>query len=129
MVESWPSWKHQPDLVIPIPLHPEREKERGYNQAALLSRGICRQLELESDEAALRRIRHTRPQVGLDRAQRRENVRGAFAAKKARVSGKHLLLVDDVCTTGATLGAAAEALLDRGANSVSGYCIARPVEL
>lgn len=129
MVESWPSWKHQPDLVIPIPLHPEREKERGYNQAALLSREICRQLELESDEAALRRIRHTRPQVGLDRAQRRENVRGAFAAKKARVSGRHLLLVDDVCTTGATLGAAAEALLDRGANSVSGYCIARPVEL
>lgn len=72
------------------------------------------------------RTRNTRPQIGLDRAQRRENVKGAFVAD-ARVRGRHVLLVDDVCTTGATLAAAGEALLARGANSVRGFCFARLV--
>jgi ComF family protein len=127
MAAHFPEWKRAPDLVIPIPLHPERVRERGYNQATWLARHLCRQLALEMDEVALWRTRPTRPQVGLDRLQRVQNVSGAFAADPARVRGRHVLLVDDVCTSGATLAAAASALLQEGAKSVRGYCFARPV--
>ena len=126
MAERFADWSPEPEMIIPIPLHPERVKERGYNQATLLARYLCRRLPLEMDEAALWRTRDTRPQVGLDRLQRRQNVAGAFAANGARISGRRVLLVDDVCTSGATLAAAAESLLENGARSVSGYCFARP---
>lgn len=128
LVDNWPAWEQAIDLVIPIPLHPERERERGYNQSALLVRHLSRQLGLPRDEDVLWRTRHTTPQVGLSVEQRRRNVRGAFAADSAGVAGKHLLLVDDVFTTGATLASAAGALLARGAQSVRGYCLARPIE-
>lgn len=130
MVKRFPAWKRAPELVIPIPLHHERVRERGYNQSVLLARHLCRQPVLQGDavmdEDALWRIRHTRPQVGLDRLQRRQNVAGAFAADAARVRGRRVLLIDDVCTSGATLAAAAEALLEQGAAAVSGFCFARP---
>lgn len=127
MAERFPPWTQMPDLVIPIPLHPERVRERGYNQATLLARLLCEQLSLDLDEGLLQRTRHTRPQVGLDRVQRRRNVAGAFATNGEPVEGRRVLLVDDVCTSGATLAAAAEALLEKGAASVSGYCFARPI--
>ena len=127
MVEEWPRWSTPTDLVVPVPLHPEREKERGYNQSLLLVREFCRRLSLTPDECALRRIRYTRPQVELGVKERLHNVRGAFRAARDRVVQKHILLVDDVCTTGATLTAAADALLDAGAQSVSGYVLARAV--
>jgi ComF family protein len=128
LVDGWPPWEQPVDLLIPIPLHPERERERGYNQSALLVRHLSRQLGLPSDEDALWRTRHTPPQVGLTVEQRRLNVRGAFAANGAGVAGRHVLLVDDVFTSGATLASAAGALLAREAQSVSGYCLARPIE-
>lgn len=128
MVERWPAWASSIDLVVPIPLHPERERERGYNQAALLAERLCEELDLPGDAAVLRRIRHTRPQVGLDREQRRENVAGAFVAMSERVADLNILLIDDVCTTGATLSAAASTLLDCGARQVSAYCLAQPVQ-
>ena len=127
MAERFPPWAQIPDLIIPIPLHPERVRERGYNQATLLARLLCEQLSLEMDDNLLRRTRDTCPQVGLDRLQRRRNVAGAFSAHGALVKGRRVLLVDDVCTSGATLAAAAEALLEKGAASVSGYCFARPL--
>ncbi len=127
MSERFPTWSQPCDFIIPIPLHPERLRERGYNQAGLLVRHLCQRIAANYDEESLWRTRHTRPQVGLDRVQRRQNVQGAFAVDRQRVAGQHVLLVDDVCTSGATLAAAAEALLEHGAASVRGFCFARPV--
>jgi len=112
------------DVLIPIPLHPERERARGYNQSALLARVLGEQHHLPIWNDALTRTRHTRPQVELDAAERRVNVQDAFAAD-ARVAGKRILLIDDVCTTGATMEACGLALYARGAKSVWGLAIAR----
>ncbi|MGH2371189.1 MAG: ComF family protein, partial [Chloroflexota bacterium] len=93
-------------LVLPVPLHSERERERGYNQASLLARPLADLLGLPYEPRLLRRVRPTASQVGLSRRQRRQNVRGAFGAE-AGVAGRDILLVDDVTTTGSTLGSAA----------------------
>lgn len=126
MARHFPAWSAPCDLIIPVPLHPERVRERGYNQSALLARHLCEHVHIPYDEEALWRTRHTRPQVGLDRAQRRQNVQGAFAAERLLIAGKQVLLIDDVCTSGATLEAAAAALLEAGASAVRGFCFARP---
>lgn len=125
MVEGWRLWAAPVDLVLPVALHPSRVRERGYNQATLLARHLGRELGLPLREDALFRIRHTRPQVGLSGVERRTNVRGAFHAAPELVAGKCILLVDDVCTTGATLDAAAGALFAAGARGVHAYCLAR----
>ncbi len=125
MVLGWDVWRAPVDLIVPVALHPSRERERGYNQAMLLARQLGERLELPVAVRALTRIRATRPQVGLSLGERQRNVSGAFAADAALVAGKRILLVDDVCTTGATLLAAAAALLEGGASSVTAYCVAR----
>lgn len=125
MVEGWRQWAAPVDVVLPVALHPARVHERGYNQATLLARHLSRELSLPMQEDGLARIRHTRPQVGLSGEERRSNVRGAFQAEPAVVAGKRVMLIDDVCTTGATLGAAAEALFSAGARGVYAYCLAR----
>lgn len=125
MVKAWPQWQFNIDLVLPVPLHPDRQKERGYNQSALLTKHMCRRLGLPYNLEAISRPRHTSPQVGLNVIDRLTNVRGAFRADAAKVTGKNILLIDDVCTTGATMAATAEALLMAGAKTVSGYSTAR----
>jgi ComF family protein len=107
------------ELVVSTPLHATRRRERGYDQAALLARAMSRQLGVSCDEKALKRTRRTRQQVSLGPEERRENVAGAFAAMHP-FRGERILLVDDVYTTGATMGAAADALVERGAASVVG---------
>lgn len=107
------------DLLVPVPLHPEREKKRGYNQAALLAQEISRQTGLALETDVLFRTRSTETLVNLDRAQRLESMRGAFAvARPEAVKDKRILLVDDVFTTGATSLACAEALRYAGAAKV-----------
>lgn len=123
MVEAWPRWQQPVDLVLPIPLHRRRQRERGYNQSELLVRELRRHLGWPSEPGALSRVRQTRPQMGLTAAERRANVHGAFEADPAGVGGKRVLLVDDVCTTGSTLTAAAIALREAGARSVTAYCL------
>ena len=97
-------------VVVPVPLHGERLAQRGYNQAALLARVLGRALGLPVVEGSLVRVRHTLPQVDLNAAQRRENVRDAFRCVDDRLAGHRVLLVDDVYTTGATLLACGAAL-------------------
>jgi len=111
------------DVLAPIPLHPERLRWRGYDQARLIADGAARRFRLPV-APLLRRIRPTGQQVGRDRAARERNVRGAFAAARD-VLGLRVCLVDDVLTTGATASAAAEALLDAGAARVEVRTLAR----
>jgi len=113
------------DAVVPVPLHPKRERRRGYNQAALLANRAGRRAHLPSLDA-LARTRDTPQQVGLEATARHANVAGAFAhCPDSDVAGKHLVLVDDVLTTGATLGACAETLLAAGAARVCAVTLAR----
>jgi ComF family protein len=124
MLAAWPRWQHPIDLAISVPLHAARQRERGYNQSELLARFLARHLDWCVETAALKRIRRTRPQVGLNMTERLANVRGAFVSDSTLVEGKQILLIDDVRTTGSTLVAAAEVLLAAGAQSVSAYCLA-----
>ena len=106
-------------VLVPVPLHPRRQRLRGFNQAEILCRALAPHLDLPVAPLALRRIRATRSQVGLDVSQRRRNLRGAFeVADVPAVYGKRILLVDDVCTTGATALACAHALRACGARDV-----------
>ena len=105
------------DIVVPVPLHRSRRRERGYDQAVLLARSLARALDLEHRPEALTRTRRTAQQASLGAAERRSNVRGAFESRR-RWSGEAVLLVDDVATTGATVDAAAEALKQAGAGEI-----------
>jgi len=115
------------DAVIPIPLHPTRLAQRGFNQSGLLARSIGRALDVPVVEDKLRRIRDTPSQITLTVVERRRNVQGAFATDPGVLIGKSILLVDDVATTGSTLRAAAFALRHAGARSVDGLVLARAV--
>ena len=114
------------DVIVPVPLHPARQRQRGYNQAERLGRPLAASLAIPLAPQALRRHRATGDQIGLDPAGRRANVAGAFAvAQAATVVGKTVLLVDDVATTGCTLDACAQALFDSGAMGVLALVLAR----
>lgn len=106
------------DGAAPVPAHPERLRERGYNQAALLARAVCEHAGLSLWEDALTRTRHGTSQITRSREERLAALTGAFAADHARVAGKRVLLIDDVLTTGATAVSCAQALLDAGAERV-----------
>lgn len=123
------AWRRDPppvELLVPVPLHPRRVRERGFNQAALLVRELGRDLHLPVDERSLRRLRDTPPQVNLSAAERLVNVQGAFACSGPALEGRAVGLIDDLCTTGATLEACAQALRAAGARTVWAYTLARP---
>lgn len=126
MVAYWEQYPMPVDSVVPVPLHPARLRERGFNQAALLAREMARQVGLVVDVRTLTRRRATASQVGLNAVQRKENVRGAFGCSEGSLVGRRVLLVDDVCTTGSTLEACALALKRGGARSVRALTLARP---
>ncbi len=124
----------EPDIVLPVPLHPSRARKRGYNQAVLLVRkwpALFRRSgrtppEIELGGSILRRRRNTPSQTGLDRTGRKLSIRRAFSlVKPGRVIGRNLLLVDDVCTTGATLNECAKELKKGGAAQVNALTLAR----
>jgi ComF family protein len=116
------------DLLAPVPLHAMRLWRRRFNQAAALAKEISRQTGKPCDLSALLRVKATRSQIGLTRAQRAENVQGAFrAAANAPVRGLNVVLIDDVLTSGATANAASRALLRAGAKRVDVLVFARVV--
>jgi len=106
------------DLLVPVPLSVRRRRTRGHNQADELARVVAHASDLARDEHALRRDRDTPPQSGLSRARRARNPRGAFRARRDRVEGRCVLLVDDVVTSSATASACARALKRAGAARV-----------
>ncbi len=119
-------------LLVPVPLHPARERERGFNQAALLARGLRRKLAQSGgcvprlETGCLLRVQHTRSQSGLTRRARMENVRAAFrVVRPERVRGRVIVLIDDVMTTGATATACARVLKQAGAAFVLVLSLAR----
>ena len=115
------------DVVIPVPLHRLRERQRGFNQAAIIARLVCREFGLRLDTRALKRIKHTeRHRAGMDANDRAQSVERAFeVGKPGMVAGASVLLVDDVYTTGSTICAASQALLDAGAQRVTVLTVAR----
>jgi ComF family protein len=116
------------DTLVPVPLHPRRLRERGYNQSSLLSRELSRLVPLPVVEGALLRARNTPAQTKTNSVQNRHsNVAGAFTCRGRRVVGKRILLIEDVCTSGATLNACAIVLKSAGAISVWGLTMARDV--
>jgi len=125
-LETW--GREDFELAVPVPLHPRRRRERGFNQSVLLAAALQEQLMLPYSEAPLGRTRDTLPQVGLSDAQRYRNLRSAFRCDQpGLIRGKRVLLIDDVMTTGATAASATEALLAAGARSVSVLTVARAV--
>lgn len=113
------------EVLVPVPLHPKRFRQRGYNQASLLAKELSKIIGLPVEEDALIRVQDVAPQARTkSAAERRQNVRHAFACNK-NMAGKQILLIDDVCTTGATLDACAIALKTTGASSVWGLTAAR----
>ncbi len=113
------------DALVPVPLGRTRERERGHNQAALLAEALGRIAGVPVARGALRRVRETRSQTRLAPAERHRNVAGAFAPGDTALAGRRVALVDDVLTTGATLGAAAQALAALGPASIGAVTFAR----
>jgi len=126
MAESWHYHHMQSDVLVPVPLHTNREAKRGYNQAALIAKAIGRQVGLPVISEALLRVRDTVSQTRLNREERKQNVDAAFTCVTcAPFANKRVTLVDDVATTGTTLDACATALLACGAQSVNAFTLAR----
>jgi ComF family protein len=114
----------RPELLLPVPLHPRRQRGRGFNQALELARPIARRLGVRLVADGCRRLRDTAAQSGLDAAARRRNVRGAFAVNTP-VGGRRVALIDDVVTTGHTVTEMARVVAAAGAERVEVWCVAR----
>jgi ComF family protein len=117
------------DLLVPVPLHPTRLRTREFNQSLLLAEQLGRYLKRPVSAAVLVRVLATDPQTTLTRKERLRNLRQAFAVRNAEsFAGRHVLLIDDVYTTGATLNECAKVLLKGGASSVSALTLARTID-
>jgi ComF family protein len=111
LVEGWRRFRPSGDVIMPVPLHSRRARQRGYNQSALLAQVLSQHTGIPVLEKVLMRVRETLPQVELDAQHRWDNVDGAFECRDAdEIGGRAVLLIDDVCTTGATINACADAL-------------------
>lgn len=128
MADYWRANPLPADVLMPVPLHPARQRERGYNQADLLARALGDMIGLPVITTGFQRVRHTQPQMSLGAAERRENVQGAFtylSRSDNTISGQRVVVIDDVCTTGSTMEACSLALKAAGASVVWGFTLAR----
>jgi len=116
------------EVLVPVPLHPRRLRERGYNQSSLLARELAKLTNLRVVEDCLIRTKQAQPQVrAASVEERRRNVANAFVCQNDKLSGKQVILIDDVCTSGATLESCAIALKNKGVISVWGLTLAREI--
>ncbi len=105
-------FKEKPEVIIPIPLHPKKKRQRGYNQATEISKGLIKELQIPIDEKSVKRIHHNKSQTKFSKFDRYENVRSIFeVSHPEKLRNKHVLLVDDVLTTGATIESCVHQLL------------------
>ncbi|MEK8081707.1 ComF family protein [Pseudomonas sp. XK-1] len=126
LVHAFDEGLPRPDLLLPVPLASRRQRQRGFNQAAMLGQWLSTALQLPRQDAWLQRVLDTPAQQQLDAATRKRNLRKAFAlASESAVAGRHIALVDDVLTTGATAESLARLLNKAGAARVDVYCLAR----
>lgn len=125
MADYWLTHPLSGDIIVPVPLHDDRRRNRGFNQAALLAYALSERAGLPVDDTTLVRCRATASQVGLDVEARRQNVADAFRCGSRRFADRSVLVIDDVCTTGSTLEACAVALREGGAASVHALTLAR----
>jgi ComF family protein len=116
--------EHRPELIIPVPLHPVRYRERGFNQTAEIARELWRQLGIPVDAETVSRVRSTTAQAGLSADERRTNIRHAFRLVRP-CPQRHVALLDDVVTTGATVNELAKLLKNSGVERVDVWCCAR----
>jgi ComF family protein len=116
------------DVIVPVPLHPARQREREFNQAERLARHLGRAAEISVNSNLIRRVKPTETQTQLNRAGRADNVRGAFAPRtRKKLNGEKIIIVDDVMTTGATTNACAGVLQKAGAGEICVWTVARGV--
>lgn len=117
-------WKT--DLLMPVPLHPKKRKQRGFNQSLILAKELSRKKRIPLVKNVLVKTKPTPPQTSLEADDRRANVKGAFGVRRAaRIEGKIVLLVDDVYTTGATISECSRVILEAGAKDVRALTLAR----
>jgi len=113
-------------LIIPVPLHIKRLRERGFNQSLILARAVGKKRKIPVDFSMLKRHKFTITQTGLNKHERKQNIKGAFEiSDKKKIHGKNVILVDDVYTTGATVNECAKTLLQEGAQKISVLTLAR----
>jgi ComF family protein len=127
LVDAWHPLSQAIEVLVPVPLHRRRLRERGYNQSHLLALRLGAATGVPVVGDTLRRVRYTASQTHLGTLERRENVANAFAVADDRLRGKRVALVDDVCTTGATIEACGAALMAEGVGSVWALTVARAV--
>ncbi len=124
LAESLRQLADRPDVIVPVPLHPSRLRQRGYNQSLEIARVIAKRLDLPVVTRGARRVRATATQTALPLKERARNVRNAFAVN-GDLEGKHVAIVDDVMTSGHTVSALAKALRRAGAKEISVWVVAR----
>jgi ComF family protein len=130
LAQAYRRYGMQSDMLIPVPLHSERQKQRGFNHASLLAKVCSAHIGVQMNEDILVRHRATVAQVDLHPRERYQNVAGAFvcsSSAKHAVYGRRIIIIDDVSTTGATLEACATPLFTAGAKEVWGLVLARPL--
>jgi ComF family protein len=129
LVDAYQRYQLNVDVVVPVPLHSSRFRERGYNQSELLAKELCQAYNLPLDTMTLHRIRQTEAQVRLKTNERYHNVYGAFSCSSNKLANQTVLLIDDVCTTGSTLDACAIALKQSDTISVWALTLAKELYL
>lgn len=125
LIEAYRRYNLSADVIVPVPLHISRLRERGYNQSHLLANEVAKFFNLPVNTDTLQRVRETKSQMELEVNERRQNVLNAFVCHNEKLVSQKVLLIDDVCTTGSTLDACATALKEGGAASVWGLTLAK----
>lgn len=131
LADTYQAHQLRADMIIPVPLHPERQQERGYNQAQLLAQACAKLLQIPMNTSILQRTRATKAQTQTSANERYKNVADAFRCSShiatKSLAKRIIIIIDDVCTTGATLEACAAPLFAEGASEVWGLVLARPL--